>query len=127
MTTTAQELKPLHVHVSSNVGQYYITSNEKQCCITVRTNRGLAVSELWPVDKAPDVDGVPPSEVIDLIAARSKSYWISTGREKTLAEIEKMKEISAEMDSAWAKDHIARLDREIKSYRQYIIEDEEPK
>lgn len=84
----------------SSTGRFNLCSNEKQFQVVLRTPYGT-VSELWNEDPGYD-DEMEPDEVLDLIEARAKSYWISTSRGETLAKITTIREHLAEVTASWA-------------------------
>jgi hypothetical protein len=122
MTT---ETKPLSCIVIKDLGRYNFASNEKQWNVQVLMPDGKWLSEKWNEDDEPAIEGEPPSEVIAMIEARIKSYWICTRREETLARIESFRHMFPQMDDAWARKQIESLEWRISSLRDYLIEEEE--
>jgi hypothetical protein len=121
----AAEVKPLRCYITKNLGAYnWANTQEKQWSVQVLMPDGKMLSEMWPEDEEPDTDGLPPSEVIELIVTRTKSYWVSTRRGETLARIEQFRPMFAQMDDAWAREQIKSLERRITSLRHYLITDE---
>jgi hypothetical protein len=123
MSDSTAEVKPLKCWVTKNLGRYNFASNDKDWCVQVLMPDGKVLSETWPEGDEPDTDGVPPSEVIELIIVRLKSYWISTQRDKTMARIEAARPMFEQMDDAWARAQINSLQRQIDSLKSYLIED----
>lgn len=116
------EVAPIKCWVTKDLGRYNFASNDKDWCVQILMPDGKVISETWPQDDEPDTDGVPPSEVIELIVARLNSYWISTRRDETLARIEAARPMFERMDDAWARVHINALQRKIDSLKPYLIE-----
>jgi hypothetical protein len=123
MSNSNEEVKPLKCWVTKNIGRYNFASNNKDWCVQVYMPDGKVLSETWPEDDEPDTDGVPPSEVVEMIAARLRSYWISTRREETMARIEAARPMFEQMDDVWARSRIAGLQRQIDSLKSYLIEE----
>ena len=121
MTETVAK-KSLHCWVTKNLGRYNFASNEKDWCVQVMFPDGRVMSETWPEDREPETEGVPPSEVIEMMVVRLKSYWLSTRREETLARVEEFRPQFPAMDDAWARAQIAMHERQIKTFSQYLID-----
>ncbi|MEN5063595.1 hypothetical protein [Achromobacter aegrifaciens] len=112
------------MYISKTLGRYnFANTAEKQWCVQMIMPDGKGLSETWPEDEEPDIDGVPPSQVLDLIEERLKSYWISTRREETLARIAAYREQSEQLDDAWARRLIASLERQIRDLEGYLAEE----
>jgi hypothetical protein len=126
MTIDTAASKPLRCWVTKNLGRYNFAGTEKEWCVQVLMPDGKYISEMWPQDEEPDTDDVPPSEVIGLIEARVKSYWIYTRREEKLAQIESARPMFAQMDDVWARAQIKSLQRRIDGLSGYLIEGDEP-
>lgn len=116
--------KKLNCYVTKNLGRYNWASNDKQWCVQVMMPDGKVLSETWPEDEEPDTDGLPPSEVIELIVTRLNSYWICTKREETLARVEAARPMFDQMDDVWARRQISVLEGRVNSLRMYLIEEE---
>lgn len=119
------EIKPLQCWVTKNLGRYDFASTNKEWCVQVLMPDGKILSAMWDEGDEPDTDGVAPSEVVALIEARIKSYWIYTRRDEKLAQIEAVRPMFAKMDDAWARSQIATLERRIASLRYHLIEEGE--
>ncbi len=91
-----------------NFGQYNLCSSEKEYCLILRTSGGN-FSETFTKDEQPDVSDMFPSEVLDLIEARLKSYWISTSRDEALARMAEWRKSANLFDMAWLDAKIERL------------------
>jgi hypothetical protein len=112
------------MYITKTLGRYnFANTAEKQWCVQMIMPDGKGLSETWPEEEEPDIDGVPPSQVLDLIEERLKSYWISTRREETLARIAAYREKSEELDDAWARRLIASLERKIRELEIYLAEE----
>jgi hypothetical protein len=121
MTETVEN-KPLCCWITKNLGRYNFASNAKDWCVQVMMPDGKVMSETWPEDQEPETEGVPPSEVIEMMVVRLKSYWLSTRREETLARVEEFRPQFPAMDAAWARAQIAMHERQIKTFSQYLID-----
>ena len=111
----------------SNLGHYNYCSNEKDWVLHLNVKDGeisRAISTMFAEEDGDPAQGggIPPSEVLEIIAKRIESYWISTGREKDRETIDWMRKRVAEMDSAWASQRIKCLHKEIKDLESYLLE-----
>ena len=83
-----------------NLGRYNLCSNEKDWCLQLQTSGGN-FSETWPEDEKPNVDGMLPSQVLDLIEEQLRSFWVSSGRDEKLKRMEEWRKRAHEYDEAW--------------------------
>lgn len=109
--------------IGLNLGRYNFASNAKDWCLSLSTSGGN-FSETWPEDEKPDIEGLMPSEVMDMLVKRLQSYWISTRREETLARVKKWQESASKYDDAWLvaqieghEEAIHRLKRRLEEVR----------
>lgn len=108
--------------IAKTLGRYnFANTAEKQWCVTMYMPDGKQLSEKWDEDDEPDIDGVPPSQVLDMIEERLKSYWICTRREETLARIAAYREQADQLDDAWARRQIASYERMVDALKPYLI------
>lgn len=87
-------------------GRYNLCSTAKDYCVTLRSPYGT-ISQTWPADDEPDIGGCLPSDVLDLIEARLKTYLYSSHREKDAATIAAIREHANELDVAYVQSRIA--------------------
>lgn len=119
----------MKVSISKNLGCYnWADTSQKSWLVSMRID-DLAISEQWDADSEPEIKGLPPSEVVELISERLEKYWINTDRERKREVIKQIKANKFEIDKAWANSEILRLQRshqrihnEINSFR-YLIQD----
>lgn len=112
------------MYITKTLGRYnFANTAEKQWCVDMRMPDGKGLSEKWPEDEEPDIDGVPPSQVLDMIEERLKSYWIATGRDEKLARIAAYREQSEQLDDAWARRQIASYERRIRELENHLAEE----
>lgn len=121
----------MSVRILKNLGRYNWASNDKDWLVQVFLPVGApqsSVSETWPQDKEPDTDGLPPSDVIEIISERVESYLMSTSREETRKTIVWCREHADELNFDWAKGQIEicqkkieRLNAEIEKLGRYVI------
>lgn len=101
----------------------YLHPDRKQTCIRLSLPDGAPAPELsesWPEDDAPAWEDRPPSEIVDLIAARLESYWISTGREKKREVIAWCRQNIVRLDREWAETYIRYMEKEIAGMNKRI-------
>lgn len=111
--------KPKNAHYYINVGHYNICGTNKSASLQLITSGGN-FSALFEVDEAPDVDGLLPSEVLDLIEARIDSYWISTGREDTKKRIKEWRKEQRDFDAAWLEKRIEATEKTLVSLKREL-------
>lgn len=114
----------MDVRMWSSQGRYNLCSNEEQVCINLRVIGGKAISQTWDLDDAPEIEGLLPSEVLELISERLESYWLATSRERDREVIAWFREHSAQVDSAWAKSKIKHLKEKIDELKAVVLEEE---
>ena len=124
----------MKVFISKSLGAYNLANHgQKQWSVELRV-MGLQDSPLvlwatWEEDDEPDIDGLSPSAVMDLLERRFESYLIDTNREKKRASLAWMRENAEEIDRAWAASRVesfrveaGRLNNQIASLmREYNL------
>jgi hypothetical protein len=120
--------------ISKHKGRYDLCSTEEKWCVSVRLPPGApkeAISQTWDLEDEPDIDGLPPSDVVELISERLESFLVNTRREEDRKVIEWVRENAEPLDALWAGSEIERLkrqieaeEREIKRLEQYTAETE---
>jgi hypothetical protein len=94
-------------------GNYnFADPSEKQWCLELSTPFGR-VSETF--NEKPDLDDLLPTDVLDLIEERVKSYWIYTSREECLKRIDGIRAHSLEINRQF-------IEFEIKKHQTAISE-----
>ena len=89
-----------------NFGRYNFAGTEKSYCVTMHTPYGN-ISTTWPADEEPEISGCLPSDVLDLIETRLKSFLYSSHRDKDAATIAAIREHANELDVLYVKNRIA--------------------
>ena len=100
------------VYYYKNLGKYNFAGTNKSWCVQLSSNYGN-ISELWDEDDEPDCEDLLPSQVLDLIEERLKSYWLRTNREVQRAKIADIREHIKELDTTW-------IEKEIESHQSKI-------
>ncbi len=77
--------------------------DEKQYLVSLVTPYG-SISETF--EDEPEIEGLHPSDVLDIIEGRLKSYWISTDRESKLKTIAEIRKHSIEIDRQYIQSKI---------------------
>ena len=101
----------MKVFVGKSFGAFNLANPGcKQWCVELRVT-GLpgppvSLAAIWEEDDEPDIDGLSPSEVMDLLERRFESYIIDTNREKKRATLAWMRENAEEIDRAWAASRV---------------------
>lgn len=116
------ENKPLSASYYKTKGRFNWASNSEDWQVVLRLSNGKVVSETWPLDEEPDVDGLPPSEVVEIIAQRVESYWLSTDREKQRGTISWIRQHAELIDSGWARNRIESLRKQIDGLSRYVLD-----
>ncbi|KCB52854.1 hypothetical protein ACLQ9J_04285 [Bordetella hinzii] len=109
------------MYITKTLGRYNWASNDKLWCVQMRMPDGKGLSETWPEDEEPDIEGLPPSQVLDLIEERLKAYLFHSGRDEMLARIAAYREQAEQLDDAWARLQIASYERMVDSLKPYLI------
>jgi len=100
--------------------------SEKQWAVFFQDG-DVRLSERWPIDEEPDIDGCLPSDVLDLIEARVKSYWINTRRDEDLLKIAKLRERKLQMDIEFLSERISKKEAslaQLRKQRQYLLDEQ---
>ena len=96
----------------------------KQWCVDLRVTglpgSPVSLAATWEEDDEPDIDGLSPSEVMDLLERRFESYIIDTNREKRRASLAWMRENAEEIDKAWAASRVESFREEVESLNRKI-------
>lgn len=112
-------------HYYTNVGRYNLLGDNKSWCLTLCTSGGN-FSETWPEDDHPEVVGMKPTEVMELLRERLKSYLYKSSRDETLARMDAWMADGNQYDIAWLTAAIDRHEREatkLKRERQEILDE----
>ena len=109
----------MNVFISKSLGVYNLANpGQKQWSVELRVmglqDSPVVLSATWEEDNEPDIDGLSPSEVMDLLERRFESYIIDTNREKKRASLAWMRENAEEIDKAWAASRVGSLRREVE-------------
>ncbi|MBJ9709848.1 hypothetical protein [Burkholderia gladioli] len=108
--------------ITKSLGRYNFASTEKEWCVQVLLPDGKWISEHWPENDEPCIEGEPPSEVLRMIVERLNSYWICTRREENLARIDAVRPMFGAMDDAWARQQIESHQRQIELLKNHLQE-----
>jgi hypothetical protein len=114
--------KPLSASYYKTKGRFNWASNEQEWQVVLRASNGMGISELWPLDEEPEIDGLPPSEVVEIIAKRLESYWINTEREAKRKKVEWFRQHAELIDSGWARNRIEGLRKQIDDLSRYVLD-----
>ena len=109
----------MNVFISKSLGVYNLAGpGKKQWLVELRVKglRDLPVvlSATWEEDDEPDIDGLAPSEIMDLLEQRFGSYLVDPNREKKRAVLALMRESAEEIDNAWAASRVESLREEVE-------------
>ena len=109
----------MNVFISKSLGVYNLANpGQKQWSVELRVmglpGSPVSLAATWEEDEEPDIDGLSPSEVMDLLAQRFESYIIDTNREKRRASIAWMRENAEEIDKAWAASRVESFRKEVE-------------
>ena len=120
------------MRILKNLGRYDLCSGKKDWCVQILNlpencpHRSINTS--WQEDNEPEIEGLMPSEVIEIMSERIESFLYSSSREKDRETINWVRENSECLDSEWAKEmidaklrHIERLKQEIDDLQEIII------
>jgi len=113
--------KKAYVNISKNLGRYDLASYRKDWNLVLSTSYGN-VSAMFDEDNEPDIEGLMPSEVLDIIQERNDSYWFSTSQTKDREKADALRKRINELDLIWAKDQVALYEKRVKVYNNLITE-----
>jgi hypothetical protein len=106
---------------------------DKDWQVSIILPNGEIISMLWAEENEPDIDGMPPSEVVELMKKRSDELWIYTGRDELNRKAAWVAEHAAEIDRDWALSQIDGLTKRIEHMsaeieilrKSYVCQEEE--
>ena len=109
----------MKVLISKSLGTYNLANpGQKQWSVELRVmglqDSPLVLSATWEEDDEPDIDGLAPSGIMDLLEQRFESYIIDTNREKRRASLAWMRENTEEIDKAWAASRVESFRKEVE-------------
>lgn len=114
--------KPLSASYYKTKGRFNWAGSEDEWQVVLRASNGTTISELWDLGDEPDVDGLPPSEVVEIIAKRLEGYWINTDREAKRKKIGWLRQHAELIDSGWARNRIESLRKQIDDLSRYVLD-----
>ena len=93
----------MRVQIIKDLGRFDFASQEKEWQLAVRVwGPDKGISALFPEDREPEVDHLPPSEVVELIAERVAWYLYRSNAAQEQAALAWMREHAEALDHAWA-------------------------
>lgn len=104
------------ISISKSKGRYDACSHDEEWCVSLQLPAGAPqrrISQMWPHDNEPDVDDLPPSEVIEIISQRLDEYISISGREEDRAVIAWVRENAARLDAEWAASEVLQIEGKI--------------
>jgi hypothetical protein len=114
----------MHARYYKNLGRYDLCSNDKSWCVQLITSYGN-FSETFPEDEEPHIEGLLPSEILDLIEERLDSYWICTKRDEIKKRIADARKHFAELDICWIQNRISYFEEKIKRLQNQMSDIQE--
>jgi hypothetical protein len=109
----------MKISIFKHLGNYSLTDNKKSWVVNLVCG-DLRLNEHWDEDDEPATENAPPSDIVEIIAAKTESYWIDTSREKKREVINKLREMAVEIDRAWAEQEVERLEMQIEGAKRRI-------
>lgn len=110
----------MSVEMNKHLGRYSLTSNEKHWRLCLYTPHGR-ISVLFSEDDEPEIDGLLPSEVLDLIEAGMKGWYRSSHAEDA-AIIAKIREHKHEIDLEWLEYRAVKAEERAADLRRKIAD-----
>jgi hypothetical protein len=114
----------MDIRIQKRLGRYNLCSYEKQWMVEIS---GLPeecparrISEHWNEEDEPEIDGLPPSEVVELMEDQMGSYLFYSARAPKMEVIQWIKAHRDAIDAAWAKREIKNLERRITRLQDKI-------
>jgi len=112
-------MNAMRVYYTKQLGRYNWAGTEKNWNVSLSTDFGT-VSEMWDADDEPEIDDLLPSEVLDIIEARCRYWWISTERDEKLERIAAIRAHKNEIDMAWLEKQAQIMEKRGARYRSQI-------
>lgn len=116
-------------YVNKNLGRYDLLSNDKDWCVSVNIRHPDSplpcINETWSENDCPDLDGLTPVQVIDLIEEKVNSYLYTSRKAKYEPFFKWVKENRKSLEIQHAKEQIEEYKNKIIDLEQLIIELEE--
>lgn len=100
----------MKVRINKARGRYSLTHNDTEWQVVVRVpDTDKVLRAMFPEEREPDVTDRPPSEVVELIAARFAEYLYRSDRAKDDATLAWMREHAEVLDHAWAAERVCEI------------------
>jgi hypothetical protein len=112
--------KPLSASYYKEKGRFNLLSNDQQWHVVLRASNGKVLSQTF--DDEPEIDGLPPSEVVEVLSTRIESFLFSSEREKQRTVIAWFREHADLIDSGWARNRIESLHNQIDDLSRYVLD-----
>lgn len=100
-------------------GRYYLGRSESQWRVVLDTPFGK-VSYIF--EEEPNINGMLPRQVLDLIEMESKKAWIDTGREERNKKIAALREYEDVIDKMYLIELLKRAKSEVVSLNTQLAE-----
>lgn len=110
----------MSVQMSKHLGRYSLTNNVKHWSLCLYTPHGR-ISVLFSEDDEPEIDGLLPSEVLDLIEAGMKR-WYRPSHAEDAAIIAKIREHKHEIDLEWLESRAVKAEEKAAGLRRQIVD-----
>jgi len=107
----------MKTRIRVRTGNFNIVSDEELVEIALFLPEGApqpVIRELWPTLDAPNVGGLLPSQVADIIYERLLEYAYSSKSEDTAKAVQWVRDHAQEIDMAYAKSRIEILEKHIE-------------
>ncbi len=115
----------MSVRITARIGRYDFCSTDKHCSVNLSLPDGAPqrnLSQMWAVDDEPDVSGMLPSEVVEILSERMESLLFSSSRAADRETVAWCRAHAEELNAEWANDEIARLVRQRERLADRIAE-----
>ena len=109
------------VTIDKSLGRYNLYSNDKEWSLSLRYG-DLYISERFDEDEEPDTDGVMPSDILWEIKEKKSKYLYSSSAQKDNEIIQKLEEVSKEMDIQFINQKIKYHTSEVNDYQKLLEE-----
>ena len=99
----------IHARYFKSLSRFNLIGQEKNWQVQLLTSSGN-VSALFDEEEEPDLENLLPSDVLDLIEARTNAVW-SSNKADRLAKIAELRQQIEKLDVAWLAVELERADK----------------
>jgi hypothetical protein len=109
------------IRIDKQLGSFnWANTREKSWLVSIRVNDMHSVNAHFPEDEEPDIDGLAPLDVLDLIEMRNGKYLYRGSAKQEAETIKYIRDNAADIEREWAEAEIKELQKESARIYQKI-------